>query len=124
MIEEKINFWEKEAKRALSVAEDLLKSCRYSEALFFGHLALEKLFKAKIIRITKEEPVYSHDLIILAKYAKIPLQGTEMDFLARVNVYNIRARYQDYRMSLHKQANKKFTTEEISRVKKFFYKIK
>lgn len=122
-IEEKIHFWEKEARRALAVAEDLLKNRRYSEALFFGHLALEKLFKAKIIRITKEEPVYSHDLIILAKYAKITLQNTEMDFLVRVNVYNIRARYQDYRMSLYKQANKKFTTKEILQIKKFFYKL-
>ncbi len=123
-IEEKVNFWKNEAKRALAVAEDLVRLKRYIEALFFGHLALEKLLKARIIKATKEESVYSHDLLILAKYAKLRLSGNDIDFLAKVNVYNIRARYQDYKMSLYKQADRKFTTMELSEIKRFFDKIK
>lgn len=122
--EEKISFWKDEARRALVVAEDLFRLKRYTEALFFGHLALEKLLKARIIRVRKEEPVYSHDLFILAKYAKLRISEKETDFLARVNVYNIRARYQDYKRSLYKQADRKFTAQELSEIKRFFNKIK
>lgn len=122
--EERIYFWRTEAIRTLSVAEDLLKLKHYLEALFFGHLALEKLFKAEIIKITQKDPIYSHDLLILSKYAKIRLNKNDIDFLAKVNVYNIRTRYQDYKMSLYKRANKKFVIEELSNIKKFFNRIK
>ena len=105
------------------VADDLLKLKHYLEALFFGHLALEKLLKAKIVKITKKDPIYSHDLIILAKYARIKLTEEDIDFLARVNVYNIRARYQDYKRSLYKRANKQFTDKEFAKIKAFFSKI-
>ena len=120
-VKEKFVFWNKEAKRA--VAGDLFRLKRYVEALFFGHLALEKLLKAKIIKVTKSDPVYSHDLVVLAKYAELTLDEDDISFLARVNIYNIRARYQDYKRSLSKRADKEFTNEELSKIKKFFHKI-
>jgi HEPN domain-containing protein len=120
----KVNFWRAEARQALQVAEDLFRLGHYLEALFFGHLALEKLLKAKIVRAIKRDPLYSHDLIILAKYAKLKLNEEDSDFLARVNIYNIRARYQDYKKSLYKRANKQFTKEELRKIGLFFNKIK
>lgn len=122
-IEEKIDFWRDGARRALAVAEDLLRLKRYIEALFFGHLCLEKAFKARIIKVTKKEPVYSHDLVILAKYARFKISKEETDFLARVNVYNIRARYQDYKMSLYKRADRRFTKQELVMIRELFNKI-
>lgn len=122
-VKEKNLFWHKEAKRALVVAQDLFRLKRYVETLFFGHLALEKLLKAKIVKATKRDPIYSHDLVILAQYAGLTLDKDDISFLARVNIYYIRARYQDYKMSLSKRADKKFTNEELSRIKKFFHKI-
>ena len=123
-VKEKIRFWKEEAKEALSIAEDLYHLKRYVQALFFGHLAIEKLLKARILEVSKKEPLYSHDLVILSSHAKIKLIPQDLDFLARVNVYNIRARYQDYKKSLYKQANKKFTAAELAAIKKFFRKIK
>jgi HEPN domain-containing protein len=120
----KVNFWRAEARQALQVAEDLFRLGHYLEALFFGHLALEKLLKAKIVRAIKRDPLYSHDLIILAKYAKLKLNEEDSDFLARVNIYNIRARYQDYKKSLYKRANKQFTKEELRKIGLFFNKLK
>jgi HEPN domain-containing protein len=108
----------------LAVAEDLYAARRYLESLFFGHLALEKLLKAKIVKAAKKDPLYSHDLVILARYAKIRLASDDLYFLARVNVYNIRARYQDYKKSLFKQADKKFTRSELTGIKSYFYKIR
>ena len=39
-------YWRNEAKEALEVAGHLYEKEDYSYALFFGHLALEKLLKA------------------------------------------------------------------------------
>lgn len=123
-IKDKVRFWEKEAIEALFIAEDLCRLKHYVQALFFAHLALEKLLKAKILEVTQKEPLYSHDLVVLAKHAKIKLCAEDLDFLTRVNVYNIRARYQDYKRSLHRQADKKFTAAELALVKRFFRGIK
>lgn len=122
-LKEKILFWRDEANRSLAVASDLFKSKRYLESLFFGHLALEKLLKSKIIEQNKQEPVYSHDLIILAKYAQLILKKDERDFLTRINTYNIRTRYQDYKMTLYKTANYEYTKSELAQIRLFFNKI-
>mgnify|MGYP001580706678 CR=1 FL=1 len=121
---DKVNFWKTGAVQSLKVAEDLFRLEHYLEALFFGHLAIEKLLKAKIVKATGSEPIYSHDLVILAKHAKLKLDEKDVDFLARVNVYNIRARYQDYKKSLYRSANKDFTTQELANIRKFFSRIK
>jgi len=39
-------YWLTEAEEALQVADHLLEKADYSYALFFGHLAIEKLLKA------------------------------------------------------------------------------
>ena len=40
-----INYWDSEAKESLQVAQHLFDKKDYSYALFFGHLAIEKLLK-------------------------------------------------------------------------------
>jgi len=123
-LKEKINFWKSEAGRALEVAKDLFKLKRFVEALFFGHLAIEKLFKARVIEVTKKDPLYSHDLVILARQAKLKLDKEDLKYLAKVNIYNIRTRYQDYKKSLYQQADKKFTEEELAKIEAIFNKFR
>ena len=40
------SYWIDEAEEALTVAEHLFEKGDYSSALFFGHLAIEKILKA------------------------------------------------------------------------------
>ena len=60
MVEKKLDipaiksYWLKEAHEALTVAEHLFEKEDYSYALFFGHLALEKILKALYVDINKE----------------------------------------------------------------------
>ena len=107
----------------MSAAQDLYHSKHYIQALFFGHLAIEKLLKSRIIRVTKKEPLYSHDLVVLSSHAKLMLGVKDIDFLAKINVYYIRARYQDYKKSLYKQADREFTRKELTAIKRFFKRI-
>lgn len=115
-VAEKTDFWCEESRRALSVARDLVGTGTYLEALFFAHLALEKVLKAHIVRPTAAEPVFSHDLVLLADRAQISLSDEDRDFFARVNAYNIRARYQDYKRALYHRASKEYVECELDAI--------
>ena len=45
-----IEYWDTEAKESLQVAKHLFEKKDYSYALFFGHLAIEKLLKSIYVR--------------------------------------------------------------------------
>jgi len=48
-IEKVKTYWFAEAQEALQVADHLIEKEDYSYALFFGHLAVEKLLKALFV---------------------------------------------------------------------------
>ena len=51
-------FWLEEAEEAKRVAEHLFEKKDYSYALFFGHLAIEKLLKALYVsRKAEQAPI-------------------------------------------------------------------
>jgi len=68
-----INFWESEAGEALKVAGHLVEKEDFSHALFFGHLALEKMLKALCVRELRDHAPPIHNLVRLAKIAGIEL---------------------------------------------------
>lgn len=123
-IEEKVKFWFNEAERSLEVASDLFKLKHYLEALFYCHLALERLLKSKVVESTGKDPFYTHDLVKLAEQAKLKLSKEQIMQLAKINTYNIRTRYQDYKLSLYKQATAEFTKNELAQTKTLFNKLK
>ena len=59
-------YWVTEAEEALTVADHLFEKGDYSYALFFGHLAIEKLLKALYIERQKEHAPPIHNLLRLA----------------------------------------------------------
>ena len=123
-IADKVKFWLDEARRSLKVADDLFKLKHYLETLFYCHLALERLLKSKIVVATQKDPIYIHDLVKLSEKAKLKLTDDQIKQLAKINTYNIRTRYQDYKLSLYKQANQEFTKNELTQTKKLFNKLK
>jgi HEPN domain-containing protein len=56
-VEQVSQFWLTEAEEALHVADHLMEKADYSYALFFGHLAVEKLLKALYaVRLREHAP--------------------------------------------------------------------
>lgn len=110
----------------LITANDDLKSIRnsfrahdYVKALFWGHLYLEKLVKAVIVKKTGKHAPYGHDLPTLAEKAKFELTEEQIELLKRVSDYNIKARYPDYEFALKKRATHQFTEIEIKEIERF-----
>ena len=94
-VEKHIDYWKKGAEECLDTARLLLAGKKDKEALFFTHLALEKAIKALVVKATRDIPPFSHDLLILAKKAKLNLSSEQEEFLADMTRFAVQGRYQD-----------------------------
>lgn len=126
MVENKLDiptiksYWIKEADEALTVAEHLFEKEDYSYALFFGHLALEKILKALYIDNNKEHAPPVHNLQRLAKLAKVALAEDRKKDLLKITSFNIEDRYPDIKRSFRKKCTKEFTQEQMEIIKEIF----
>jgi HEPN domain-containing protein len=68
-----IEYWYEGAKYDLGVADAMFKSNKYPYSLFMGHLALEKLLKASVVKKTKMHAPFSHSLPYLAEKSKLKI---------------------------------------------------
>ncbi len=121
--QELIKFWFDSSKQDWDTVLALLQSKRYMHALFFCHLFLEKYFKGMIVSNGGESPI-SHDLLLLAKRAKINLTDEHAKLLYEVNAFNIKTRYDDYKNSFYKKATSEFTKKYISKINEFIIWLK
>jgi len=110
-------YWFAGYKDALLTAEKLYETKRYHHALFFGHLALEKLLKAVVVKKTKTHATPTHDLRILIKESGIDLPQDYTENIKNINAFNIRARYDDIKLAFYKLATKKYTQIWFSKIK-------
>ena len=65
-----LDYWQRGASDDWESAQVLLSSGKIRQALFFGHLALEKALKGLVTRTTGDIPPRTHDLLRLAELAK------------------------------------------------------
>lgn len=112
-----IKYWDEASKQDFETAEILYKNKKYHHALFFCHLTVEKILKAIIVKSTKTAPPLIHDLVRLAEKTGIKLTENLKDELAEISAFNIEARYDDYKLSFYKKADKRFTLKYITMTK-------
>lgn len=102
------NYWIQNSEEKWKTAESLIKSKRYSDALFFCHLALEFDLKAKVVTKTKDFPPLTHNLSILASLAGLKPTAEQTNYLKEITTFNIKARYDDYKLSFYKKVTKEY----------------
>ncbi len=96
----------------------------YTWALFIGHLVIEKLLKAYYVQTVDTNPPFVHNLLRLADHAKLELYEDQKDFLATVTTFNIRARYDDYKLEFYHTCTKQFAAQWIEQIEDFRLWIK
>ena len=69
-----IAYWADSSAYDLETGATLLRSKKYPYALFFGHLAIEKILKALVVKHTGTHAPYSHSLVMLAKKTGFEIQ--------------------------------------------------
>jgi HEPN domain-containing protein len=106
---ESVNIWVEGANDALDSAYKLVESKKYHHALFFLHLALEKILKALYISTKDEAPPYIHNLKQIAQHAGFELNEEELLQLDEISEFNVSARYDEYKYKIYKRATKEYT---------------
>lgn len=105
--------WQEGARDAFDTAEKLYASKKYHHALFFCHLAVEKVLKATYILAHNEMPPHTHDLILLASHTNNAASEEKLKLFAEMNKFNIAARYQEEKDELYKIATAEYAEEWI-----------
>lgn len=118
------DFWMEEATEALQVAWHLFDKKDYSYALFFGHLAIEKLLKAVYVVRKGEQSPYIHNLRRLAEVADIQATEAQKDYLIRITAFHLESRYPDEKRSFRKKCNENFTRRELKQIDEVFEWLK
>jgi HEPN domain-containing protein len=94
-VDQHIAYWRSGGEEDLAAAESLLQQGHARHALFFAHLAVEKLLKAHVCRATRDVAPRTHDLLRLAEIATLPMEARERGFFARFQRYCFLGRYPD-----------------------------
>jgi HEPN domain-containing protein len=115
-----ITYWHEEAKEALQVADHLYEKQDYSYALFFGHLAIEKMLKALYVARRNEQAPPVHNLVRLAEVAGLAMDSQRKESLVRITTFNLEARYPDESRNFRKKCTEEFTRLELTRIKEVF----
>ncbi len=112
-----LNYWLKSSDNDYKTMLNLIKSKDYHWALFMGHLVIEKLLKAYYIKNINSNTPFNHDLLRIAEKTNLSLSDQQKDILDLITTFNIKARYDDYKLEFYKKCTKKFTDESIKKIK-------
>jgi len=117
-------YWIKSADNDFATMNYLFKGKNYPWALFVGHIVIEKLLKAYYTRNIDTNTPYLHDLLRIAEKAKLSLSEEQKNFLDTLTSFNIKARYDDYKLKFYTLCTKKFASEHVAKIKEFRLWIK
>ncbi|MBU4268131.1 MAG: HEPN domain-containing protein [Acidobacteria bacterium] len=117
-------YWIKSSDNDFATMNYLYEGKNYPWALFIGHIVIEKLLKAYYTRNIDTNTPYLHDLLRIADKAKLSLSEEQKNFLDTLTSFNIKARYDDYKLKFYTLCTKKFASEHVAKIKEFRLWIK
>jgi HEPN domain-containing protein len=91
--QQQIDYWLESSKEDLDAAVTLFNNHKFRHALFFAHLAVEKILKAHVTKAMADVPPRTHDLLRLVDLAGLTITDLQRTFLARVQRYCTEGRY-------------------------------
>ena len=97
-----VDYWLQSAAESLKDMRSAIKSKRRTNAMFCGHLAVEKMLKAmcavRNVPINRE-----HKLLVLSKDSGYitQLSAIEKQELLTITSFNLESRYDDYKRRFH-----------------------
>ena len=123
-VEKTVNYWYEGAQYDLDVAEAMEEKRKYPYALFMGHLALEKLLKALVVKTTQQHAPYTHSLPLLAEKSGIKIPKRTTKRLARLMEFHFEARYPDEQKKFYKKCTKVFATKKMKEIREVYEWLK
>jgi HEPN domain-containing protein len=93
--QKQVDYWKSSGEEDLEAARSLLERKHIRHAMFFAHLAIEKILKAHVTRRTGRVPPRIHHLGRLAERAALKVSPERLEFLREFGVYQLEGRYPD-----------------------------
>jgi len=107
--------WMEQARYDLDTARAMFDSGRYLYVLFCCQQAVEKAFKAIIVRRTDDFPPRLHNLLRLAEIAGIKMEPDRGDFLGELSGYYIQTRYPEEIESLAQTLDREIAQDALDK---------
>jgi HEPN domain-containing protein len=114
--DELVDYWVQLSDDNYKSMINMFNMGEYMWSLFVGHLALEKLLKAYYVKGIEKKVPYIHDLYKLAMECNLELNEDQKDSFQYITLFNIQARYEDYKRDFFKKCTKEFTVKNIKRI--------
>lgn len=111
------NHWVSRSEMDFDTMNNLFNSKDYHWALFIGHLVIEKLLKAVVIKKTNSMAPYTHDLRRLAFSAGLDLTEEQKYWLDTITTFNLNARYDDDKQNFYKKCTLEYTIVWMENIK-------
>lgn len=116
-IDKIIKHWISRAEQDFETMIHLYDSKDYHWALFIGHLVIERLLKALVVKSVKSYPPFTHDLRRLSKLSGIDFSDEQKRYFDTITTFNLNTRYDDYKLDFYKKCTVEFAGEWISNIK-------
>ena len=123
-VDKTVSYWFNSAKYDLSVANAMFKSKKYPYALFMGHLALEKILKALVVKYIKVHAPFSHSLPFLAEKSGFEIPEVLLVKFREFMQFHFEARYPDASNAFYKTCTKAYTDQKLKEMKAAFKWVK
>jgi len=123
-VQKTVAYWVEGGNYDLGVATAMFKAKKYPYALFMGHLALEKLLKALVVKKTKAHAPFTHSLPYLLEMSGIKMAEPMKIRLSEFMEFHLEARYPDASKVFYKKCTKGYTEARFKDIKEAFRWIK
>jgi len=123
-VEKTVQYWLDGAEYDMGVAEAMYEKEKFPYALFMGHLAVEKLLKALVVKTTREHAPYTHSLSLLAEKSDINIPQKILKRLARFMEFHFEAQYPKEQKKFYKKCTKEFTSKKMNEIREVYVWLK
>ena len=115
-VEKVYDYWLTSSDNDFTVMLTLYRSNSYSWALFLGHIVIEKLIKAWIVKNTGNHAPFIHDLRLLARKGSMEISDEMALQFDVITGFNINARYDSFKSDFQKKCTPEFSAEWIEKI--------
>lgn len=119
-----INYWIKSSDYDFEASGDLYKAGKYAHALFFGHLAVEKIMKSLFVKINDDYPPRTHNLMMLAKSINLEADENRLNDMIEINTFNMEARDPDEKFEFYQRCTIEFASDKIKKIEEIIIWLK